>query len=135
MVCDHAKRYLGAVALHSINAKHVAQELVHIFLRAGTAEEIHRSENQLHVTTIGEVYKLLKIKSIRTSPYHPQTDPLVEQMLKAMLRKTVTSEGKDWDALIPYVLFAYREVPQALTWFSPIELLYGRPVRVLLDML
>ena len=79
----------------------------------------------------------MRVKSIRTSPYHPQTDGLVErfnQTLKAMLRKTATSEGKDWDTLIPYVLFAYREVPQASTGFSPFELLYGRSVRGPLDV-
>ena len=35
-----------------------------------------------------------------------------------MLRKYATREGKDWDKLVPYVLFAYQEVPQASTGFS-----------------
>ena len=52
-----------------------------------------------------------------------------------MLKKTAVEEGKDWDELIPYVLFAYREVPQASTGFSPFELLYGRSVRGPLDVL
>ena len=52
-----------------------------------------------------------------------------------MLCKTVTEEGKDWDKLLPYVLFAYREVPQVSTGFSPFELLYGREVRGPLDVL
>ncbi|KAL5506420.1 hypothetical protein EMCRGX_G008052 [Ephydatia muelleri] len=51
-----------------------------------------------------------------------------------MLRKTAVQEGKDWDLLIPYVLFAYREVPQSSTGFSPFELLYGREVRGPLDV-
>lgn len=36
---------------------------------------------------------------------------------------------------MPYLLFAYREVPQASTGFSPFELLYGRDVRVPLALL
>ena len=52
-----------------------------------------------------------------------------------MLRTFVAEEGKDWDKLIPYLLFAYREVPQATTGFSPFELLYGRDVRGPLDVL
>eukprot|EP00731_Ephydatia_muelleri_P004432 Em0002g608a len=52
-----------------------------------------------------------------------------------MLRRTVTEEGKDWDRLLPYLLFAYREVPQASTGFSPFELLYGRAVRGPLDVI
>ena len=43
--------------------------------------------------------------------------------LKALLRKATSDIGKDWDKLLPYLLFAYREVPQASTGFSPFELL------------
>ena len=42
-----------------------------------------------------------------------------------MLRKFATKEGIDWDRLIPYLMFAYREVPQASTGFFPFELLYN----------
>ena len=52
-----------------------------------------------------------------------------------MLRKATAIDGKDWDKLIPYLLFAYREVPQASTGFSPFEFLYGRDVRGPLDIL
>ena len=55
--------------------------------------------------------------------------------LKLMLRKLVSKEGKNWDRLLPYVLFAYREVPQSTTGFSPFELLYGREVRGPLDVI
>ena len=79
-----------------------------------------------------ELYNLLQIYQIRTSPYHPQTDRLVERFnktLKSLLRKLVNKEGRDWDGLLPYNLFAYREVPQDKTGFSPFELLHGREVK------
>ena len=57
------------------------------------------------------------------------------QTLKSMLRKSATQEGKDWDKLLPYLLFAYREIPQASTGFSPFEFFYGWPVRGPLDVL
>ena len=72
---------------------------------------------------LAEVYRPLQVKPIRTSPYHLQTDGLVErfnQTLKAMLRKTATEDGKDWDQLIPYLLFACREIPQASHGFLPL---------------
>jgi hypothetical protein len=71
---------------------------------------------------------MLHIDMLRTSPYHPQTDGLVEH-LKSMLRNVATEEGKYWDLLIPPLLFAYQEVPHELTGFSPFELLYGRDIR------
>ena len=81
---------------------------------------------------------MLHVCPIRTTPYHPQTDGLVErfnQTLKAMLWKATVQEGKDWDRLIPYVMFTYREVPQCSTGFSPFVLLYGTDVRGPLDVL
>ena len=36
--------------------------------------------------------------------------------------------------MLQYLLFAYREVPQSPTGFSPFELLYGRSVRGPLDV-
>ncbi len=41
----------------------------------------------------------------------------------------INQNGSDWDELLPYVLYAYREVPQASTGFSPFELIYGRDLR------
>ncbi len=52
-----------------------------------------------------------------------------------MLRKAAIREGKDWDKLIPYLLFAYREVEQASTGLSPFQLVYGWPVRGPVDVL
>ena len=49
--------------------------------------------------------------------------------LKSMLKRMCQERPKDWDRYLPAVLFAYREVPQVSTGFSPFELLYGRSVR------
>lgn len=81
---------------------------------------------------------MLHIHPTRTTPYHPQTDRLVERFnktLKSMLRKVANQEGNDWDRLIPYLVFAYREVPQSSTGFSPFEVLYGCKVSGPLDVL
>ena len=139
VICDYATRYPEAVALRSIDANNVAEELIKVFARVGVPEEILTDQGPNFISQLlSEVYQLLHIKPIRTTPYHPQTDGLVERFnhtLKAMLRKTAAEEGKDWDRLLPYLLFAYREVPQASTGFSPFELLYGRCVRGPLDVL
>lgn len=132
VICDYATCYPEAVALRNIDANTVAEELLSFFARVGVPEEILTDQGTNFTSQLlKEVYRLLQIKPIRTTPYHPQTDGLVERFngtLKAMLRKTTAEEGKDWDKLLPYLLFAYREVPQASTGFSPFELLYGRNV-------
>jgi hypothetical protein len=47
-----------------------------------------------------------------------------------MLKKAAVKECKDWDKMLPYFLFAYREVPHSSTGFSPFELVNG-PLDVL----
>ena len=137
VVCDYATRYPEAIPMRTVDAEHVAEELVTMFARVGVPREILTDQGTNFMSKLlAELYNLLHIHPIRTSPY-PQTDGLVERFngtLKSMLRKTAL-EGKDWDKLLPYLLFAYREVPQATTGFSPFELMYGRHVRGPLDIL
>ena len=81
---------------------------------------------------------MLQVVHIKTSPYHPRKDGLAERFngtLKKMLSKFVQEYPREWDRLIPYLLFAYKEVPQDSTGFSAFELLFGRHVRGPLDVL
>ena len=52
-----------------------------------------------------------------------------------MLRKFAHDDPDGWDTYLPYLLFAYREVPQSSTGFSPFELIYSHVVRGPLDIL
>lgn len=133
VITDYATRYPEVFPLRSVKAKPVATSLVQLFSRVRFPAEILTDQGTNFMSTLlKQVYQLLGIKSLRTTPYHPQTDGLTErfnQTLKQMLRKFVSETGRDWDQWLPYLLFAYREVPQASTGFSPFELLYGRDVR------
>ena len=139
VVCDYATRYPEAVAMKHIDAENVASELIKIFSRMGVPREILTDQGTNFTSQLlTKLYRMLHIQPIRTTPYHPQTDGLVErfnQTLKLMLRKTAVKDNMDWDVMLPYILFAYREVPQASTGFSPFELLYGYQVRGPLDVL
>ena len=110
-----------------------------VLARVGVPQDILTDQGSNFTSQLlREVYNLLKVQVIQTSPYHPQTDSMVErfnQTLKLLLRKAATEDGKDWDRLLPYLLFAYREVPQVSTGFSPFELLYDQQVQGPLDVL
>ena len=139
VICDYASRYPEAFPLRNITASAIARALLQLISRVGIPNEILTDQGTAFLSkTLKQVYGLLGIRGIRTTPYHPQTDGLVERYnrtLKSMLKKFVSANGKDWDQWLPYLLFAYREVPQASTGFSPFELLYGRQVRGPLDLL
>ena len=138
VIVDYATRFPEAIPLRAATAKAVAHELVMLFSKVGIPDSILSDQGTCFLSNvITKLYQWLNVKRIRTSVYHPQTDGLVErfnQTLKRMLKKVVDTDGRNWDQLIPYVLFAIREVPQASTGFSPFELLYGRKPRGLLDL-
>ena len=78
------------------------------------------------------VTRLLSIKQLNTTPYHPMCNGLSEKFngtLKTMLRRLCSEQPKQWHRYINPLLFAYREVPQESKGFAPFELLYGRAVR------
>ena len=138
-VVDVATRFPEAVPLKNIDTISVAEALVSIFARVGCPEEILSDQGTQFVSDLmQEIYRLLSIKSIRTSPYHPQSNGLVERFngtLKTMLKKVVHANPEQWDRYIPALLFAYRELPSESTGFSPFELLYGRRPRGPIDLL
>ncbi|KAJ8376906.1 hypothetical protein SKAU_G00074860 [Synaphobranchus kaupii] len=138
VVLDYATRYPEAIPLRTMATKGIARELMLLFSRVGLPEEILTDQGTPFMSRImRDLCQLMKVTQLRTSVYHPQTDGLVErfnQTLKKMLKKTMEADGRNWDQLQPFVLFAIREVPQASTGFSPFELLYGRRPRGLLDL-
>ena len=130
---DHASRYPEAVALKRIDTETVAEAMVDIFSRVGVPQEIlHDQGTQFMSEVMKEVSRLLSMKQLTSTPYHPICNGLVEKFngtMKQMLRRLCDEEPRDWDRYINAMLFAYREVPQESTGFSPFELLYGRSVR------
>ncbi|XP_041439585.1 uncharacterized protein LOC121400486 [Xenopus laevis] len=138
-VVDYATRYPEAVALRKIDAPTVADALIQIFRRVGFPSEILSDQGPQFTSQLLQcLWQRCGVRPIHSSPYHPQTNGLCERFngtLKSMLRTFVESGEKDWERYLPHLLFAYREVPQESTGFSPFELLYGRRVRGPLDLL
>ncbi|XP_067288440.1 uncharacterized protein [Pseudorasbora parva] len=133
VVADYATRYPEVFPLRNIKTRQVVNALVQLFSRVGLPKEIITDQGTNFTSRLmKQVCSMLRIHPIQTTPYHPQTDGMVErfnQTLKSMLRKFVSDTGADWDQWLPYLMFAYREVPQSSTGFSPFEMLYGRQVR------
>ena len=60
VVCDYATRYPEAIPLHSVDAEHVAEELVKLFARVGVPTEILTDQGTNFVSQLlAEVYLLL----------------------------------------------------------------------------
>ena len=137
-VMDYATRYPEAVPLRRIDVETVAEALCVVFTRFGIPTEILTDQGSQFTSGImQQVLQLLEVTHIRTSPYHPQTDGMVERFhatMKAMLLKK-DNPSKEWDRLLPYICFAYRSVPHDVTGYSPFALMFGREVQSPLTLL
>ena len=133
-----ATRWPEAIPLKSIAARAVATGLLDIFSRVGIPRQLLSDQGtQFTGSVLKHVCEGLHIDLIKTTPYHPEGNGVVERMhgpLCAMLKKAVR-EGHDWVSQVPFALFALRAAPNRDTDFSPFELVYGRRVRTPLDVI
>ena len=100
-----------------------------LFSSKGIAAEIVSDCGvQFTVELLQQVCESLGIKQIYFSVYHPECNGLVERFnrsIKVMLRKLSQKNPKSWDKWLKFALFAYREIPETSTGFSPFELTNG----------
>ena len=91
VVCDYATCYPEAIPLKKFTAPVIADELIEIFSKHGVPREILTDQGTNFTSQLlQELYKMIGVKPIKTSPYHQQTDKLVErfnQTLKQMHAK------------------------------------------------
>ncbi|KAK3548312.1 hypothetical protein QTP70_009582 [Hemibagrus guttatus] len=130
VMMDYATTYPDAVPLRKATSPNIARELLMLFSHVGIPKDILTDQGTPVISRLtADLCQLLQVKHLRMSVYHWQTDGLVEQFnqtLKRMLRQVVDEDGRNWDLLLHYILFAIGETPQASTGFTPLELLFGQ---------
>jgi len=96
---DYATRYPEAVPLKDIQTETVAEAMLNIFTRVGVPKEILSDQNSQFLSAVmKEVCRLLSVKQLVTTSYHPICNGLVEKfngMLKTMLRHMCPETGRD----------------------------------------
>ena len=97
---DYATRYPGAVPLKNIDTETVAEALVDIFSRLGISEEILSDLGTQFVSDCKkEVARLLSIKQLTTTPYHPLCNGMTEKFnrtLKITLKRLCSEQPRQW---------------------------------------
>ena len=130
---DSATGFPEAVPLKNIDTISVSEALLSIFSRVGIPREILSDRGtQFTSALMGELHRLLGVKPLFTTAYHPMCNGRIERChatLKSALKKLCSEKPTDWDRFLNCVMFALREMPSDRTGFSAFELLYGRRVR------
>ena len=134
---DMATRYPEAIPLRQVDANSVIDGLLNFFGHFGLPKELLSDRNTNFTSKLMmETCKRLSVGRILSSTYHPESNGMLERWhstLKAMLRKSGRGR-KEWDLLLPTLLFAYREAAHEAIGFSPFELVFGRAVGGPLDV-
>ena len=119
---DLATRWPEAIPSRSTTSKVIIQQLTTIFSRCGFPPELV-SDNGPQFTGKG-FQKWLRDKGIahiRSSPYHPQGNGVMERLhrtLTGIINKMIEKKG-NWAAVVPMALYFIRSSPCSATGMSP----------------
>ena len=131
VMSDHFTKWVEAVSMANQRTRTVAKAFVdEVISRHGVPSKLLTDQGRnFEADLMREVFRLLGVEKLRTSPYHPQTDGQVERLnrtLKGILTAYVNKDHNDWDVHLPLALFAYRNSVHSSSGVSPIRAVYGR---------
>ena len=120
---DYLTRWPEAKAVPDSGAETLAKFIFEdIVCRHGVSQVIF-SDNRKNFAS--EIVKILcekfLIKHTFSSPYHPQTNRMVERLNRTLCNSLakVKEQDEDWDIHILAILFAYRTKRYAITGYTP----------------
>ena len=131
VLSDYASRFAITIPMPNQKAPTVAAHFVNdVITKYGAPENVltDQGTNFLSIL-VKNICELFKIKQIRTTSYHPQTDGLVERFNRTlcdMLACYVNEEPENWDTFLPFVTLAFNTTEQATLKQTPFYLFYGR---------
>jgi transposase InsO family protein len=127
---DYGTAWACAIPLKKQSAKAAIEMVKSIILQFGVPEEITTDNGpEFDSYKFINFLKINLIQHNRTSPYHPQSNGLVErfhQTLISAVRKLVSPNSQDkWDEVLEQALFGYRVSKNGTLGKSPYFLVHG----------
>ena len=110
----------------------------HIVCRFGMLMVIHSVQGrEFENRVMQELCLLCGSHKTRTTPYHPESDGLVECFNRTLLMMLAMFAGEnrdDWDDLLPPVMMACHSCVHESTGFSPYRLMFGEECTLPMDV-
>lgn len=139
VITDHFTKFAVAVPTKDQKARTVAKALWENFLvHYGFPSRLHSDQGRdFESRTIRELCSLIGAEKVRTTPYHPQGNP-VERFNRTLLSMLGTLEEKDkqhWRDFVKPLVHAYNCTRNDTTGYSPYELMFGRQPTLPVDLI
>ena len=127
---DYFTKWPEAEAVSEATGSRVAEFIYQVIIcRHGCPKQL-LSDRGTHFNNevVNGLLKQFEIRHLLSTPYHPQTNGLVERFNRTLCESLakLTEGQEDWDQHIAPVLFAYRTAKQSSTKMTPFYLVYGR---------
>src|SRR6218665_3392937 len=133
-----ASHFPLAYPLKCNTAEEVVKCLIEVFTVFGFPDKLLSDCGSEFMSDLMQAFLCqIQVWHIHCSPYHPQSNGSLKRLhrtLKNMMKSVLETYAGDWDETVPWLLFAYREVPVESLLFSPFELLFGRNARGVLQL-
>ncbi|CAF2145949.1 unnamed protein product [Rotaria magnacalcarata] len=135
VITDYFTRHITAIALPNCAAETTAQTLFNEYFSKYGVPTVILSDQGSHFRNqlMENIKYLIGYNHIYSTPYHPQTNGMVERFNAAFIpqiSKLQDTEDNNWDEYLHAVVFAYNTGIHKTTKYSPYELLYGRLPRL-----
>src|ERR1051325_273134 len=137
VVTDYLTKWPEAKAMREATAKNVVNFIYREIICRHGCPKIILSDRGTHFNNelVEGLCEKFEIKHQLSSPYHPQTNGLVERFNRTLcesLAKVIEKENQ-WDEHIESVLFAYRTTKHSTIKRTPFYMMYGREAVLPID--
>jgi hypothetical protein len=137
-LCDHSSQFLELCATKSTNATETARCIYEkYYMRHGFVPNIISDRAQSFLANLTqEVFKICKIRSNKTSGFHPHMNGIAKIQNKSLiiaLRTHLMQQRTDWTRQIPSVQFAHNISVLPSLSVSPFVIIYNREPRLPID--